>query len=72
MRELLIVDHDPWALELYQLRDGALARIGRCAVGDELALTSGVLSLHFRLIAGGKNRPWIEVTANSPRDCWRV
>jgi Uma2 family endonuclease len=61
VRELLIIDRDPWALELYQLDAGQLAPAGRSSLDQPDVLTSVVLPIAFRLIPGDK-RPHIEVS----------
>jgi hypothetical protein len=59
-RELLIVDRNPWALELYRLDDAALRLVGKLTPGDGAALRSAVVPLTFGLRAGAE-RPVIEV-----------
>jgi Uma2 family endonuclease len=49
VRELLIIDRDPWALELYRLDAGRLAPVGRSSLGLPDVLASAVLPLAFRL-----------------------
>lgn len=60
VRELLMVDRKPWALELYRLGDGVLALVGKSTLDRPEVLTSEVLPLTFRL-AAGEPRPRIEV-----------
>lgn len=60
-REALVIDRDPWQLELYQLAGGVLAPAGTSSIAAPAVLTSGVLPLTFRLVAG-QPRPQIEVT----------
>lgn len=48
-RELLIVDRNPWSLELYQLASGQLQLAGRSDLSDPAVLASGVLPLTFQL-----------------------
>jgi Uma2 family endonuclease len=60
VRELLIIDRDPWQLEIYQLRDGRLELAGQSTVGHPSALQSSVLPVNFRLVRG-ETRPKIEV-----------
>ena len=59
-RELLIVDRDPWLIELFRLRDGELVSVGTSTVADGNLLASEVAPLSFRLVAG-MTRPQIEV-----------
>lgn len=59
-RELLIVDRNPWALELYRLDDAALRSVGKLTPGDGATLRSAVVPLTFGL-RDGAERPVIEV-----------
>ncbi|WP_161602073.1 Uma2 family endonuclease [Tautonia marina] len=71
-REVLIVDRDPWALELYRLVEGTLTRVGTSRPGDAEALPSEVVPLAFRLIAA-EPRPMIEVARRDERgESWRI
>lgn len=70
-RELLIVDRDPWALELYALKRKKLRLVGRSTLDDPVLLQSGVLPLSFRLVAG-KTRPSIEVRTPGRKRPWRA
>lgn len=63
-RELLIVDRDPWQLELYRLQGSKLALTAKISLDEAASLASKVLPLKFRLIAG-RPRPTIEVTSES-------
>lgn len=63
-REALVVDRNPWALELYRL-ERALAEPERSTLADPRVLASEVLPLTLRLQAG-PNRPQIVVA--DPRD----
>ena len=68
-RELLIVDRDPWALELYQLRRGKLRVVGRSDVATPTVLASTVLPLTFQL-RDGAPRPTILVTHTTTAQTW--
>jgi Uma2 family endonuclease len=59
-RELLMVDRDPWILELYRLQDGVLRLVGKSSLNRPDFLISEVLPFSFCLIKGD-NRPMIEV-----------
>lgn len=59
-RELLIVDRDPWRLELYRLKDRELEFIGESTVENSQGLSSEVLSAKFQLVAGS-SRPVLRV-----------
>jgi Uma2 family endonuclease len=68
-REVLIVDRDPWVLELYQLRNGRLECVGRSDLVNPADLASGVLPLTFRL-RPASTRPVIEVTHTTTGQTW--
>ncbi len=61
VRELLIVDRKPWALELYRLEGGELKLAGTSRPDQPEPLASSVLPLVFR-IAPGADRPRIEIS----------
>ena len=71
VRELLIVDRDPWSLDLYRLDGNQLRLEGRAVVEEPSILASAVLPLSFRLIPGA-NRPQIEVTHRDGVQRWMV
>lgn len=71
VRELLIVDRDPWALELYRLEEGDLALAGRSTVEEPEPLTSVVLPLEFHLVSG-PDRPRIEVRRTDGTQVWTI
>src|SRR4051794_39484833 len=52
VRELLLVDRFPWALELYRLQDNVLALTGRSDLEKSEVLSSEVLPVSFRLLPG--------------------
>ena len=59
-REMLVVNREPWSLELYSLHEGALVSVGVSKIGSAVAISSKVLPLTFRLIEG-EPKPRIEV-----------
>lgn len=71
VRELLIIDRLPWALELYRLESGELQSVGQSMVDSTLQLQSLVLPLNFRLVPGD-TRPVIEITHSDGRQTWRI
>ena len=71
VQELLVVEREPWALELYQLRKSRLASVGRSDVTTSTVLTSGVLPLSFRLLPGTA-RPVMEVVHTTTGERWTV
>jgi Uma2 family endonuclease len=68
-RELLIVDRDPWNLELHQLQGGKLVLVGKSDGVNSAVLTSGVLPLTFQLQAGTP-RPTILLTHTATKQTW--
>ncbi|WP_169977587.1 Uma2 family endonuclease [Tautonia rosea] len=70
-REVLIVDRDPWVLELYRWVEGTLGKVGMSRPGDPEPIRSEVVPLAFRLIVA-EPRPMIEVTRREGGESWRV
>jgi Uma2 family endonuclease len=62
VRELLIVDRDPWQLELFRLSNGHLQSVGISTLANSQPLESHVVPLTLRLAPGDK-RPAIAVTS---------
>lgn len=60
-KEVLIVDRNPWQVELYQLRRGKLRLAGIAKPSDRSMLKSAVVPLSFSLVRG-KPRPKIRIT----------
>jgi Uma2 family endonuclease len=60
VKELLLVDRKPWALELYRLQDGVLVLVGKSDLNTPNILVSQVVPLSFQL-AAGDSRPTIEM-----------
>jgi len=71
VRELLLVDRDPWSLELYRLRDEAYELAGTSTLDRPEALASSVLPLSFRLLPG-EPRPEIEATRPADGRAWSI
>jgi Uma2 family endonuclease len=71
VREFLLVDRNPWQLELYALRGKKLVLASRGDVADGGLLTSQVLPLSFRLIAPATSgRPQIEIVRTTDGQRW--
>ncbi len=70
-RELLFVDRDPWQLELFRLADDDLKLTGRSTPADQNILSSEVLPLTFRLVAGEK-RPQLDVRHTDGVQSWLI
>jgi len=71
VRELLLVDRQPWRLELYERQDDRLVVRQQSTMDNGATMISAVLPFSFRLVPG-EDRPQIEVlhTENSTR--WLV
>jgi len=69
VRELLIVDRDPWSLELYRLKQGRLEPVGWSDPAANASLPSEVVPVQFRLVLGTP-RPQIEVTYRDGVQRW--
>ena len=52
VRELLLVDRDPWVLELFRLQEDRLMPVGRSTLESPDVLASTVLPLSFGLVPG--------------------
>ena len=68
-RELLIVDRDPWAVEMYQLQGGKLVLAGTSDLATGAVLASAALPLTFQL-RPGTPRPTILVTHTATVQTW--
>jgi Uma2 family endonuclease len=70
-RELLIVDREPWTLELHQLQGGKLVRAAQFGVDDAGSIKSQALPLEFRLVSGSP-RPTIYVATTDGQRNWTI
>jgi Uma2 family endonuclease len=70
-RELLLIDRQPWQLELYRLRGNKLVLFASTKPGDANSIESEVLRLQFRLLFG-EDRPTIEVTVADSKKSWTI
>jgi Uma2 family endonuclease len=68
-KELLLVDRQPWQLELYRRRGNKLVLTAAAKPGDATLIESKVLPLRFRLLRGD-DRPTIEVTCVDTNMSW--
>jgi Uma2 family endonuclease len=71
MRELLIIDRDPWRLELLRLSGRKLKSVGTSSGRRGRLLSSTLLPMDIRL-AAGKGRPAIEVSRSTDGETWKV
>ena len=70
-RELLLIDRNPWVLELYRREDDELRSVGKSNLDVPTPLESSVLPLSFRLVEG-RRRPRIMVVHADGSESWRV
>ncbi|HEX4612065.1 MAG TPA: Uma2 family endonuclease [Urbifossiella sp.] len=70
-REVLVIDRDPWCLELFRLEDGVLRSAGRSDESNPAALVSSTLPLTFRLRPEDP-RPVVVVTHPGSGQEWVV
>jgi Uma2 family endonuclease len=68
-KEVLILDRDPWQLELYQLRGGRMRLKAKVTPGDGAKLTSDVVPLSFQLV-GGLPRPKVKIVHSETGQEW--
>ena len=71
VRELLIIDRQPWTLELFRLHQGRLESVGRSTLAGGEAVASSVIPLRLRLLPG-KPRPQIELTHVDTGRQWTI
>jgi Uma2 family endonuclease len=71
-RELLLIDREPWSLELFRLHEEQLQSVGRCTPHDQTVLSSAVVPLSFRLLHAEAGRPQIEVAREDGLQVWTL
>ena len=69
--ELLLIDRQPWSVEMYRLQDDRLESVARIEPGDTDPLKSSVLPVSFRLVPGTP-RPRVLVTHDDGVQSWTV
>lgn len=70
VRELLLIDRNPWRLELYRLTGAKFKPEGSVEPDDKQVLVSEVLPLSFRLLTQRNKRPQIEVAKPDTAERW--
>jgi hypothetical protein len=68
--ELLVIDREPWSLELYRQQDGQLTMIGQSTLAAPEVLGSQTVGLTFQLLPGPE-RPQIQVTHPASGRQWQ-
>lgn len=71
VRELLIIDRDPWALELYRLDGGSLERVGRSTLERPDSLVCQTVPLRFQ-IQPGPDEKYIRVEETDGDSSWAI
>jgi hypothetical protein len=71
VREMLIVERDPWAVDLLRRTKGKLVSVGRSDLKKSIVLKSKVLAFTFRLVTGDPT-PKIEVFSTETKRRWLV
>jgi Uma2 family endonuclease len=69
--ELLIIDRDPWTLELYRCQNGQLEKLGQSTLAAPEILASQTVGLTFQLFPG-EQRPQIQVTHRASNRQWQI
>ena len=71
VRELLLIDRNPWQLELLRNVDGTLLNVGISTLENDQPISSEVVPLSFQVVQGA-TRPQIEVRNRHSGDVWLV
>jgi len=69
--ELLIIDREPWTLELYRHQDGQLTKVGQSTPAAPEVLAGQTVGLTFQLLPG-ETRPQIQVTHPATGRQWEI
>lgn len=69
VRELMLINRQPWRLELYRRDASTWTEVGRSSLKSPDSLTSVALGLRFRLVPG-INRPQVEVARLLDATTW--
>ncbi len=70
VREALIINRNPWQLELFRLDDGALRNVSVATVQNQIVLMPEVVSLSFALQVGDPPRIAAECATASLTKSW--
>jgi hypothetical protein len=71
VEEVLIVNRDPWSLELYRLKSGTLVLVGTSDLANPAILESAQLPLTFQL-QPGLHRPVIRIVTKDGKQAWQL
>jgi Uma2 family endonuclease len=70
VREMLLVDRNPWQLELYRLDGPKLKLAGTSNLADQQTIASQILPLTYRLLSRPSGRPQIEIVKPASNERW--
>lgn len=71
VRECVVVERHPWAVELFQLQASNLVSVGRSDEANGVILTSSVLPVSYRVVPG-TSPVRVEVTNLNTNQSWNV
>jgi Uma2 family endonuclease len=69
--ELLVINRDPWTLELYRQDAGRLVKVGQSTLDAPAVLESRTVGLSFQLVSG-EAKPKIQVTHTATGRQWKL
>jgi hypothetical protein len=69
--ELLVIDREPWTLELYRQQDGQLTKVGQSTLTTPDVLSSQSVGLTFQMFPG-EPRPQIHVVHAASERQWQI
>lgn len=68
-REVLVLDRDPWQLELYRLNRGKMELDGRIKPGERNKLASAVVPFEYQLLRS-RPRPKVKIVHTETGQEW--
>jgi len=71
VRELLLIDRAPWALEICKLERGRLRLSGRSTLESPIPVQTNILPPDLRLVPGAK-RPLVEIAERAGKPRWQI
>ncbi len=71
VRELMLIDRDPWKVTLYRLQDGELVEAGQSPDDHEGILVSEIVPLNWQLVIRDDG-PLIQVTHHDGQQRWTI
>lgn len=65
VQELMLIDRNPWQIELYRRRESDWDLVGTSTLENVLEVASWTLRIDFRLLGGPATRPQIELARST-------